>query len=116
VQSLATTKWSTRTAWLFLLPVGRPRPFCLRVRVDRAMGDAPYRRRHENLAGVDNPIIHHGDFLQLQKVERRSSIIKLQLGLHKRRLSYDFSFYIGRTGHIPKNFRSAALSTATQPW
>jgi hypothetical protein len=40
----------------------------------------------------------------------------LQLGILKRRLSYDFSFYVGRTGHIPKNFRSAALSTATQPW
>ena len=34
--------------WFFLLPVGRPRPFRLSVRVDRAMGDAPYRRRHEN--------------------------------------------------------------------
>ena len=37
--------------WLFLLPVGRPRPFCSRARVYRAMGDAPYRRRHENRAG-----------------------------------------------------------------
>jgi hypothetical protein len=27
-----------------------------------------------------------------------------------------FSSYVGRTGHIPKKFRSAALSTATQPW
>ncbi len=34
--------------WLFLLPVGHPRPFCSRARVYRAMGDAPYRRRHEN--------------------------------------------------------------------
>jgi len=42
--------------------------------------------------------------------------LPLQLGLHKRRLSYNFSSYVGRTGHIPKNFRSAALSTATQPW
>jgi hypothetical protein len=37
--------------WLFLLPVGRPRPFCSRARVYRAMGDAPYRRRHKNRAG-----------------------------------------------------------------
>jgi hypothetical protein len=29
------------------------RPFRSRARVDRAMVDAPYRRRHENLAGVD---------------------------------------------------------------
>ena len=29
---------------------------------------------------------------------------------------YDFNFYIGSTRHIPKSFRSAALSTATQPW
>ena len=29
---------------------------------------------------------------------------------------YDFNFYIGSTRHIPKFFRSAALSTATQPW
>jgi hypothetical protein len=28
----------------------------------------------------------------------------------KTRIPYDFSFYVGRTGHIPKNFRSAALS------
>jgi hypothetical protein len=46
----------------------------------------------------------------------REVVCPLQLGLHKRRLSYDFSFYVGCTGHIPKNFRSAALSTATQPW
>jgi hypothetical protein len=32
-----------------LIAIGRPCPFCLRSRVDRAMGDAPYRRRHENL-------------------------------------------------------------------
>ncbi len=37
--------------WLFLLPVGCPRPFCSRARVYRAMGDPPYRRRHENQAG-----------------------------------------------------------------
>jgi hypothetical protein len=40
----------------------------------------------------------------------------VQLGLHKRRLSYYFSFYVGSMRRIPKNFRSAALSTATQPW
>jgi hypothetical protein len=45
--------------WLFLLPVGRPRPFCSRERVYRAMGDAPYRRRHENRAVVYDPTIHH---------------------------------------------------------
>jgi hypothetical protein len=27
--------------------------FAKKARVDWAMGDAPYRRRHENLAGVD---------------------------------------------------------------
>ncbi len=37
--------------WLFLLPVGRPRPFCSRASDYRAMGDAPYCRRHENRAG-----------------------------------------------------------------
>ena len=37
--------------WLFLLPVGSPRPFCSKARVYRAMGNAPYRRRHENRAG-----------------------------------------------------------------
>ena len=37
--------------WLFLLPVGRPRPICSRARVYRAMGNAPYRRRHENRVG-----------------------------------------------------------------
>ena len=40
----------------------------------------------------------------------------LQLGLHKRRLLYDFSSYVGSMRHIPKKIRSAALSTATQPW
>ena len=40
----------------------------------------------------------------------------IQLGLHKRRLSYDFSSYVGSMRHIPKKIRSAALSTATQPW
>ena len=39
--------------WLFLLPVGHPRPLRSRARIDRAMGDAPYRWRHENRAGVD---------------------------------------------------------------
>jgi hypothetical protein len=43
----------------------------------------------------------------------KTPLKRVQLGLHKRTLSYDFSFYIGRTGHIPKNFRSAALSTDT---
>jgi hypothetical protein len=29
------------------------------------MGNAPFRRRHENLVGVDAlPTIHHGNFLQ----------------------------------------------------
>jgi hypothetical protein len=32
---------------------GPPRPFRSRASVDRAMGNAPYRRRHENLTGVD---------------------------------------------------------------
>jgi hypothetical protein len=33
--------------------IGPPRLFRLKAHVDRAMGDAPYRRRHENLAGVE---------------------------------------------------------------
>ena len=33
--------------------IGPPRPFRSRARVERAMIDAPYHRRHENLAGVD---------------------------------------------------------------
>ena len=37
--------------WYFLPPVGRPRLFCSTALVDKAMGDAPYRRRHENRAG-----------------------------------------------------------------
>ncbi len=40
----------------------------------------------------------------------------LQLGLHKRILWYNFSSCVGSMRLIPKNFRSAALSTATQPW
>ncbi len=58
-----------RRSWPLPLPIGPPRPFHLRARVDRAMGDAPYRRRHENLAGVDvlpnNP--------QLQFLQNNSS-------------------------------------------
>ncbi len=42
-----------RQPWPLPPPIGPPRLFCLRARVDRAMGDAPYHRRHENLAGVD---------------------------------------------------------------
>jgi len=42
-----------RQPWPLLSPIGPPRPFCLRVCIDRAMGDAPDHRRHENLAGVD---------------------------------------------------------------
>ena len=35
------------------------------MRVYRAMGDAPYRRRHDNRAGVVyNPTIHHGYLLE----------------------------------------------------
>jgi hypothetical protein len=40
----------------------------------------------------------------------------LQLGLHKRRLWYNFSSYVGSMRLIIKKIRSAALSTATQPW
>ena len=50
--------------WYILPPVGRPRPFCLPALVDNTMGDAPYRRRHENRAGwMYYPTIYHGDFL-----------------------------------------------------
>ncbi len=37
--------------WLFLLPVGRPRPFQSTARVDRVVGDAAYDRLHRNRAG-----------------------------------------------------------------
>ena len=40
----------------------------------------------------------------------------IQWASRKKRISYDFNFYLGSTRHIPKSFRSAALSTATQPW
>jgi hypothetical protein len=40
-------------SWPLPPPRGPPRPFRSRARVDRAMVDVPYRRRHENLAGVD---------------------------------------------------------------
>ena len=42
-----------RRSWHLPPPIGPPRPFRSRARVDRAMVDAPYRRHHENLAGVD---------------------------------------------------------------
>ena len=34
--------------WLFLLPVGHPRPFRLMARVDRVVGDAAYDWLHRN--------------------------------------------------------------------
>ena len=42
-----------RRSWHLPPPIGPPRPFHLRARIDRAMVDAPYRRCHENLVGVD---------------------------------------------------------------
>jgi hypothetical protein len=42
--------------------------------------------------------------------------VHVQWASQKKRISYDFNFYVGSTRHIPKSFRSAALSTATQPW
>ena len=42
--------------------------------------------------------------------------ICVQWASPKTRIPYDFSSYVGSMRHIPKNFRSAALSTATQPW
>jgi len=42
-----------RQPWPLPPPIGPPRPFSSKVCVDRAMGNAPYRWRHENLAGVD---------------------------------------------------------------
>ena len=54
-----------RQPWPPPSPMGRPHPFCSRAHVDRAMGNAPYRQRHENLAGgVYTPTIHHGNVLQ----------------------------------------------------
>ena len=40
----------------------------------------------------------------------------IQWASPKTRIPYNFSSYVGSMRHIPKNFRSAALSTATQPW
>jgi hypothetical protein len=37
-----------RQPWPLPPPIGPPRMFRSRARVDRAMGDAPYHRRHEN--------------------------------------------------------------------
>jgi hypothetical protein len=49
-----------RQPWPLPPPIGPPRPFRSRVRVDKAMGDAPYRQRHENRAKVVyDPTIHH---------------------------------------------------------
>jgi hypothetical protein len=81
-------------------------------------------RRFHEFGGYDNnnvlipPQYRHPATIRFLSAREQLFIppVELQLGLHKRRLSYDFSFYVGRTGHIPKNFRSAALSTATQPW
>jgi hypothetical protein len=42
-----------RQLWHLPPPIGPPRPFLSRAHVDRAMGNAPYRRCHENLVGVD---------------------------------------------------------------
>jgi len=42
-----------RQPWPLPPPIGPPRPFRSRAHVNRAMGDAPYRRRYENLEGVD---------------------------------------------------------------
>jgi hypothetical protein len=42
-----------RQPWPLPPPIGPPRPFRSKACVDRAMGNAPYHRRHENLAGVD---------------------------------------------------------------
>ena len=54
-----------RQPWPRPPPIGPLRPFRSKACVDRAMGDAPYRRRQENLAGVDVlPTIHHGYLLE----------------------------------------------------
>ncbi len=42
-----------RWSWPPPPPIGTPRPFHSSLRIDRAMFDAPYRWRHDNLAGVD---------------------------------------------------------------
>ncbi len=42
-----------RQPWPLPPPIGPPRSFRSRASVDRAMGNAPYRRHHENLTGVD---------------------------------------------------------------
>jgi hypothetical protein len=39
--------------WPPPLPMGRPHPFRSRARIERAMGNAPYRQRHENQVGGD---------------------------------------------------------------
>jgi hypothetical protein len=58
-----------RQPWPLPPPIGPPRPFRSRARVDRAMGDAPYRRCHEIERGVVyDPTIHH-----LLRVRKKSS-------------------------------------------
>jgi hypothetical protein len=46
----------------------------------------------------------------------RAGPITVQWASRKKRISYDFNSYVGSMRHIPKTFRSASLSTATQPW
>ena len=61
----------------------------------------------------NNKCSRHGLSLLISKIGGRAGI---QLGLLKRILWYNFSSYVGSMRHIPKNFRSVALSTVTQPW
>ncbi len=55
--------------WLFLLPVGHPRPFCSRKCVYRAMGDAPATAGAIKIEQgvVYNPTIHHGYLLETNR-------------------------------------------------
>ena len=52
---------------------------------------------------------------RLHRIQRIVRGILVQWASRRKRISYDFHSYIGSTRHIPKTFRSAALSTATQP-
>jgi hypothetical protein len=74
----------------------RPRPFCSTALVDNAMGDAPYRRRHENRAGVD--VLPHN--LPWRFFTKSSS--SANHGLHRRLWCF--------------RARSARRRSSTTPW
>jgi hypothetical protein len=63
----------------------------------------------------DGAIAEGGIFVSSSKC-RMFGVGKVQWVSPKTRIPYDFSSYVGSMRLFPKNFRSAALCTATQPW